>query len=437
MTIKEYKEQCTAIINTANTELRALNSDELTEIGKIKSKIQELRNKEGEKPVEKKDKPVEDEKPVDEPKDEEETPTEEPKPIEDEKPTEEKVPTEDIPTENKDKENNQRNLTKTMVNKKEFRLLKAVRAVANNQKLDDFDSSVIEAGMAEMRSAGVNYGGQIVLPVGEMRSTIQATVEGAGQETIATNIYDIMGPLRAKNVLTMAGAKFMTNLTGDVKVPIMGASNVSWEGETGSAKDGAGSFDAVTLQPKRLTAYVDVSKQFLAQDSVDAESLIRQDLINAINSKLEATILGNGVGDAKTPQGFFSVAPTAVTADFKGLCDIEASIEDKNIVGSPVYVMSNKAKAMFRTMNKSSKTTQLVYENGEIDGTKVFNTSNVLGNGFIYGDFSNYAIGQWGAIDLVVDPYTCAKDGAVRLVINAYFDAKPLRPEAFITGKNA
>lgn len=153
-----------------------------------------------------------------------------------------------------------------MANKKEFRLLKAVRAVANNQKLDDFDLSVIEAGQKEMRAAGVNYGGQIILPVGEMRSAIQATVEGQGQETIATNIYDIMGPLRAKNVLTMAGAKFMTNLTGDVKVPIMGASNVSWEGENGSAKDGGNSFDAVTLAPKRLTAYVDVSKQFLAQD---------------------------------------------------------------------------------------------------------------------------------------------------------------------------
>ena len=53
---------------------------------------------------------------------------------------------------------------------------------------------------------------------------------------------------------------------------------------------------------------------------------------------------------------------------------------------------------------------------------------------FIYGDFSNLAIGQWGGIDLTVDPYTKAAAGQVRLVINAYFDAKVLRPEAFAFG---
>jgi len=34
--------------------------------------------------------------------------------------------------------------------------------------------------------------------------------------------------------------------------------------------------------------------------------------------------------------------------------------------------------------------------------------------------------------DLLVDPYTQATNGKVRLVINAYFDAKPRRAEAFV-----
>ena len=37
-----------------------------------------------------------------------------------------------------------------------------------------------------------------------------------------------------------------------------------------------------------------------------------------------------------------------------------------------------------------------------------------------------------GAIDLTIDPYTQAANGKVRLVVNAYFDAKPRRTEAFI-----
>ena len=98
------------------------------------------------------------------------------------------------------------------------------------------------------------------------------------------------------------------------------------------------------------------------------------------------------------------------------------------------YVMSNKAKAAFRSMAKSSKTTQLVMEGGQIDGTPVLNTSHVSGKNFVYGDFSNLAIGQFGAVDLLVDPYTKASSGQIRIIINAYFDSKVLRPEAFVTG---
>lgn len=311
-----------------------------------------------------------------------------------------------------------------------FRLVKAINDIANNRSLDNIASAVINKGTEEMRKSGLSYGGQIQLPVEELRAI---TVAAEGEDVVATDLYSIIEPLRAKNVLVNAGAKFLTNLVGDVQVPVMGASNVSWEGEIADAKDGAGAFSSVKLQPKRLTAYIDISKQFLVQDSLSAEALIRQDLINAINSKLESTILGSETG-ANQPSGMFNGITASTIADFKGLCDLEAAIEDANVIGECKYVMSNKAKAAFRNMAKSTKSTQLVMEGGMIDGTPVLNTSNVEGKNFIYGDFSNLAIGQWGAIDLTVDPYTKAAQGQVRLVINAYFDAKVLRPEAFAFG---
>lgn len=313
----------------------------------------------------------------------------------------------------------------------QFRLIKAINDIANNRSLDSVANAVINKGTEEMRKSGLSYGGQIQLPVEELRAAI--TVESEGEDIVATDLYSIIEPLRAKNVLVNAGAKFLTNLVGDVQVPVMGASNVNWEGEVSDAKDGAGAFSSVKLQPKRLTAYIDISKQFLVQDSVSAEALIRQDLINAINSKLESTILGSETG-ANQPSGMFNGITASTIADFKGLCDLEAAIEDANVVGECKYVMSNKAKAAFRNMAKSTKSTQLVMEGGMIDGTPVLNTSNLEGKNFIYGDFSNLAIGQWGAIDLTIDPFSKAAQGQVRLVINAYFDAKVLRPEAFAFG---
>lgn len=316
---------------------------------------------------------------------------------------------------------------------KEFRLIETINSIANNRNLDEAQSAVINKGAEEMRKAGLSFGGQIQLPVSESRSAI--TVANEGEDVVETEFTNILEPLRAKNVLLQAGAKYLGGLVGDVQIPVMAASNVTWEGETADAQDGAGTFSHVKLSPKRLTAYVDVSKQFLVQDSLDAENMIKTDIINAINSKLEATILGSASGTTTTPEGIFypTTAATSVNA-FSGLTALESDVEDANVLGECVYVMSNKAKAKFRNMSKSTKSTELVMEGGEIDGTKCFNTSNISGNYFAYGDFSNLVIGQWGAIDLTVDPYTKAAAGQVRIVVNAFFDAKIVRSGAIKTG---
>ena len=316
---------------------------------------------------------------------------------------------------------------------KEFRLIETINAIANNRNLDEAQSAVISKGAEEMRKAGLSFGGQIQLPVAESRSAI--TVSNEGEDVVETEFTNILEPLRAKNVLLQAGAKYLGGLVGDVQIPVMAASNVTWEGETADAQDGAGTFSHVKLSPKRLTAYVDVSKQFLVQDSLDAENMIKNDIVNAINSKLEATILGTASGTTTTPEGIFypTTAATSVSA-FSGLTALESDVEDANVLGECVYVMSNKAKAKFRNMSKSTKSTELVMEGGEIDGTKCYNTSNITGNYFAYGDFSNLVIGQWGAIDLTVDPYTKAAAGQVRIVVNAFFDAKIVRSGAIKTG---
>lgn len=335
--------------------------------------------------------------------------------------------------ENKEEEENKRNnnIISSKMNKKKFSLVKAIRNIANNQPLDDVTLAVINAGQEEARKAGVNAQGQIQLPT-EERATV--TVAAEGEDVVATDLFDILTPLRAKNVLVNAGARFMGNLVGNVQVPIMTKSNVTWEGETASAKDGAGSFSHKTLSPKRLTGYVDISKNLLMQNSIGVENAIRTDLVNAINSKLEETILGDAEGSATQPAGIFAeITPTSVT-DFASICAKEAEVEDANVIGECKYILSNKAKAALRAMPKSSKSTQLVFENGEIDGTEAFNTSNVSGKQYVYGDFSNLAIGSWGGVDLTVDPYTKAGDGQVRIVVNMYVDEVVLRPEAFATG---
>lgn len=334
--------------------------------------------------------------------------------------------------EEKSLETNDKNINKENHNimEKQFSLLRAIRAIANNQKLNDVDAAVINAGVQEFRKSGLEFGGQIQLPnMLENRAAI--TVAAEGEDVVATEIYDILTPLRARNVLVQAGAKFMTGLVGNVQVPLMSASNVTWEGETADAQDGAGTFTNVTLSPKRLTAYIDISKQFLAQTGASAENSIREDLIRAINSKLESTILGSAAGSTTQPAGIFYGNTATSVSDFGDVCDVEATIEEANVLGELKYIVSPKTKAVLRGMIKGTNGTGMVYENDSVDGTPALVTTNVAQNKYVVGDFSNLAIGQWSGIDLTVDPFTLAKSGQIRLVINAFFDAKVLRAGAF------
>lgn len=279
--------------------------------------------------------------------------------------------------------------------KQRFSLLKAIKAVAENRSIDDITAAVNNAGMKEMRKAGLNTIGQIYLPT-EKRAVSVAT---EGVDVVATDLYDIIEPLRAKNVLLNAGAKFYTGLSNNVQLPVMTGANVGWAGEVGEVA-GNTAFDNVQLTPKRLTAFVDISKMLLAQDSIGVENAIRKDLINAINSKIEATILGSGAKTAGSPAGMFNGKTPVKITDFEGLVGLEALVEEKNVLGDIAYIASPSAKASFRNMMKGSKgTAQLAYIDSSLDGTPVYSTSNVAAKQFIVGDFSNLAIGQFGGIN--------------------------------------
>ena len=407
MTTQELKQRALEIVDNAKAEARDLSETEKKEIEDIKEKIKSENAEETEvKEEETEVKDTEDETKVD---------NEETKDVEEKRTME---------IENKPTNNIIRKMNK------EFRLIKAIRDVAEHRQMDDVSKAVVNAGAEEMRKSNLAFGGQIQLPL-ESRTI---TVANEGEDVVETQFTNILEPLRAKNVLAEAGAKYLTNLVGDVQVPIMSAANVGWAGEVAEAESGDPIFSHVTLQPKRLTAYIDLSKQFIAQDSLAAEELIRTDLVNAINSKLEQTILSDASGTTVSPQGMFDAISATSVSGYSDIVNKEADIEDANVNGECVYVMSNKTKAALRAMAKSSKSTQLVYENGEVDGTKALNTSHISGKKYIYGDFANLAIGQWSGIDITVDPFTKAKDGQVRLVVNAYFDAKVLRPTAFVAG---
>ena len=321
---------------------------------------------------------------------------------------------------------------------KRFSLLNAIRNIAQGKQLDAAEQAVVKRGRQIMTEAGgIDFNGQIQLPVAETRGgePVHYTVEADGDHVVVTDYLNILEPLKAKNVLVKAGATYLTGLKGNVQLPIASDVNAYWEGEITPAKNGAGSFSHINMTPHRIAVEVPISKQFLIQDTLGAENLIRKLIVEKINDKLEATILSNAAASGSVPAGIFNGVSAEPVANFTDICDLEATLEDNNFSGDFKYIVNPKAKSALRSMIKGTNATGMVWENDEIDGTPADWTTNMNNYTLAYGNWSDLYIGQWGALDLTVDPYTLAGDGQIRIIAQAWFDYKVVRNGAIVLGE--
>ena len=282
----------------------------------------------------------------------------------------------------------------------------------------------------------------------EIRSAIESgtnkidmrayTVSDEGTDVVGTDVFDIFAPLRAKNVLTDAGVRVISGIKNNVQIPVFGATEAKFANETADASNGSGAITSVKLSPKRITAKVPVSLELLAQDSVGIEQMIREDLQNAVYAAVEDKVFGRQAESTDVYAGLCKWPVNASILDcstYSGITNAEAAVEGLGVdTVDCKWVVSPSAKAKLRAMPKSTKSTQLTLESGEIDGTPVLSTghlNDVSING-IYGNWSDVVIASWDNVQLdVVRDTASLSAGLANIIVNAYVDMKCVRPAAF------
>lgn len=300
-----------------------------------------------------------------------------------------------------------------------------------NKKSYKMNKNII---LSEIRSALNSADHKVTLPA-ETRAVTQTVTDADGvhDKIVETEFKGLLEPLYADSVISNLGITIYNGLpAGDFKVSAMGKGAAAWADETGTAAESKNTFSHVILKPKRISAQLSYSKQFLAQDTVGAEAAIRRDIYNALVSKIQSTMLSADAADTVTnnkPAGIFNGVTAKNISSYAELCDVEATVDDSNVKGERKYLMSNKAKAILRCMPKSSLATELVLHGNDIDGTPVIANSDVPNTQYAYGDFSNIVMGTWGDVDLIVDPYTLAAENSIRIVVNAFVDWTKVRKD--------
>ncbi|MBT7834514.1 MAG: phage major capsid protein [Rhodospirillaceae bacterium] len=338
-----------------------------------------------------------------------------------------------------------------------FSLLKAIRASVDNDWRDaGLEREII--GETQHRS-GLKARGMLVPSA--MFATRSALTAGAvsglgdGSQMVATDhladrFVDI---LRNETVVGGLGATFLADLDGDVSIPKMTAgATASWVAEGSAASESTPTFTNITMSPKTVSARVSYTRQMLRQASPDIENLLRRDLVRQIAVAVDTAAL-NGSGSSNQPTGVLNVSGIGSVAlgtngaapTYAMLPSLEKEIAiDNALRGSLAFCTDPKVISKLRTTAKQSSGVEgnfVMNDDGRLAGYRVGVTNSMPSNltkgsgsalsALIFGNWSDLLIGEWGAIDLLVDPYTNADSGQVRVVAFSFVDIAVRHAQSF------
>ena len=311
---------------------------------------------------------------------------------------------------------------------KRFSVLKAINAMANPTDRKAQEEAAFEFECS--RAAGEIYGRTaqgVLLPPEVLSNWSQRDLNASDDAGLIGQDFrggDFIDALRNSSAV-MQNATILSGLSGDVKIPKKTAASsaafISSEG--GAAGESEMTIGSVTMSPKTLGAFTDVTRQLMIQSSLDVENLIRNDLAGSMAIALDKAAL-EGSGSSGNPTGITNTTgintvslSSAAAPTFGEMVSMETSVAvDNALLGGLVYIVHPSNAGTLKTTEKATNTAQFVYTDGLINGYPVVVSAQLTANNYVFGNMSDLLVGLFSGVDLVVDPYTNSSSGTVRVV---------------------
>jgi HK97 family phage major capsid protein len=268
----------------------------------------------------------------------------------------------------------------------------------------------------------------------------------AGGNLVATELAsDPIELLRNAPRVGQAGATFVTELVGNVSFSrMLTGATFSTVTENAPGAETQPSFDQVTMSPKTVTAYVDLSRRLILQTDGNraAQHIVIKDLTDGIGVAIDSLAL-TGSGAGNNPRGVLNTVgignvaggPNGAVPTFDNLVDLEAVVANANTIESRMAFLTNtrvRARLQRSQMFAGTNGIPIWGREGGLDmlnGRRAFVSNNVPSNltkgtstgvcsAIIYGNWPDLLIGIWGrGVSILVDPYTGSTAGTVRVVV--------------------
>jgi HK97 family phage major capsid protein len=343
---------------------------------------------------------------------------------------------------------------------KEFSILRLIRSVVDEKFGNTSNCLEREVSQDIKRRVPPNitlHGGECipmrlpVEPIGRalvsMRDTsptvLTAGTEHYGKESVFTQPQEFIELLRNSMKVRALGARVLSGLTGNIAFPRQtAAGTLQWVGEAPGedVTDSAMQLDQLVLSPKSASSTTGYSRKLLTQSSLDVENLVRQDLAQIAGLGIDKVCIQGGgpnepsgilatEGIGSVEMGTSGALPTygkclelvsaldaanVVLSTPGFLCDAElmgACEKTPILAGFPKFLWERQngvnALAGYRAEYSNNCPGNLTKEVGSTTITDL--------HALIFGNWSDLIIGEWGVLEILVDPYRLKKQGIVEI----------------------
>lgn len=305
---------------------------------------------------------------------------------------------------------------------------------------------------------------QAVLREMVLSRQLDSTTAGGAAELVGTDHLgaSFIDLLRSRMMVRRLGAVVLSGLRGNVRIPSQTAGgNAAFVAEGAASPKNNLQTGSVSLSPKNLANRQDYTRQLLLQSDPSIEALVRDDLTIESALAADAAAINGAGGDAPTgilnTVGIGDVAhginggpptwPTTVALETA----LTAANADQ---GSLAYVTTPAARGKYKTVEKAATTGQFIWPDVPLDtdGMSMMNgyragSSNQVPNNLtkgtgtslsanIFANWSDCLFGEWGVLDLLVDPYSGSQNGLIAIQAWFLMDFAVRRVASFAAAKD-
>ena len=308
-------------------------------------------------------------------------------------------------------------------------LFKAINEVRNGGSLTGLESEMHQEAERENRTSLQGIGIPTMLK--EKRA-----IDQANSEIAPTSVGAYVDALQASALYDRLGVNNLGTVAANQVLPIAGGSTVAWTGEVAAAADGGADFGKVTLTPKRISGYANISNVILAQNGAAAEASVMRDMGRNMGTQIDAAMFGSAnVANAPTAivqtAGTLTFTESAVGGAAGASADMLEAIAtiaaDHGLDGNLAFVNSWDLYSNIKAATQVTGVSPLYSDDRLAGYPGFFSNAPTTAAGpatadGLFGDFARVYFAQFGASNITIDPYSRAVNGEVRLIMNNYFD---------------